>query len=114
MYSSVSQKFGNNAFIAQKTKRQMSFFHPISRINLNCSYILAPIQISNFTNPCSFFIVWFLHYDTHKKWCITQMPHVTKEYPKIICQEQSSVIFKRGILNLLYDSDSSSYDFIIE
>lgn len=42
------------------------------------------------------------------------MPHVTKEYPKIICQEQSSVIFKTGILNLLYDSDSSSYDFIIE
>ena len=25
-------------------------------------------------------------YDTHKKWCLTKMPHLVKKYPKVTCQ----------------------------
>ena len=48
--------------------------------------------------------------DDHKKWCLTKMP---KKCQKVICYERLSwLTFKRKLLNLLYDSDSWSSDFI--
>ena len=48
-------------------------------------------------------------YDTHKKWCFTNMEHLAKK-----CQGLSRVIFERKFLNLLYDLDSWSWDFKVE
>ena len=50
-------------------------------------------------------------YDTQKTWCFTKMAHLVK---KCTCQGLSWVIFKRKFLNLLYDSDSWSWDFKVE
>ena len=43
-------------------------------------------------------------YDTHIKWCLTKMAHIAKKCPEVICRGLDRVIFKREVLNLLYDS----------
>ena len=48
-------------------------------------------------------------YDIQKKWCLAKMSHLAKK-----CQGLSRVIFKRKFLNLLYESDSWSWDFKIK
>ena len=53
-------------------------------------------------------------YDSHKKWCLTKLKHLAKKCPKVICQGMNSAIFKMKFLNLLYDSDSWSWDFKVE
>ena len=52
---------------------------------------------------------WNRQYNTYKKWCLIKMTHLAKK-----CQGLSWVIFKRKFLNLLYDSDSWSWDFKVE
>ena len=53
-------------------------------------------------------------YDTQKKWCLIKMAHLAKKCAEVICHGLSWVIFKRKFLNLLYDSDSWSWDFKVE
>ena len=52
--------------------------------------------------------------DTQKTWCFTKMAYLAKKYPRIICQGLRSMIFKRKFLNLLYDSDSWSWEFKVK
>ena len=52
--------------------------------------------------------------DTQKTWWFTKMAHLAKKYPRIICQGLRSMIFKRKFLNLLYDSDSWSWEFKVK
>ena len=55
-------------------------------------------------------------YNTHKKWYVTftKTAHLAKKCPEDICQELYWVIFKRKFFNLLYDSDSWSWDFKVK
>ena len=51
-------------------------------------------------------------YDTHKRWRLQKWHTLRKDYP--VYQRMNWVIFKRKLLNLLYDSDSWSWDFKVE
>ena len=49
-----------------------------------------------------------------KNWSLRKMVHLAKKCPDVICQGLSWGIFKGKFLNLLYNSDSWSWDFKVE
>ena len=51
-------------------------------------------------------------YDTHNKWCLTKMAQLMKICQQVISQGLSRVVFKRELLNLLYDSHLTPSFFV--
>ena len=84
--------------------------HPTEKAPLNAIWKNRALQKLHLTNAP----LETGKYGTYKKWGLTIMAHLAKKFPDVIWHGLSWVIFKRKFLNLLYGSDSWSWDFTVE